>query len=87
MQSAGSTLYFSFNTPLGTTSEGTCGRIVYSDLHVGGGSMDQGGVVPDECAVADLSPQEKALEFMLYDLSACVVPDSKAPPPLMITPM
>jgi hypothetical protein len=87
MQSAGSTLYFSFNTPLGTTNEGTCGRIVYSDLHVGGGSMDQGGVVPDECAVADLSPQEKALEFMLYDLSACVVPDSKAPPPLTIVPM
>jgi hypothetical protein len=85
-QSAGSTLYFSFNTPLGTTTEGTCGRIVYSDLHVGGGSMDQGGVVPDECAAADLSPQEKALEFMLYDLSACVVPDNKPPPPLMITP-
>jgi hypothetical protein len=81
-QSPGSTLYFSFNTPLGTAAEAPCGRIVYSDLHVGGGSMDTGGTVPGECASGELSPQEKALEFMLYDLSACVVPDN-APPPVL----
>jgi hypothetical protein len=35
---------------------------------------------PLECRNGDLSAQEKALEFMLFDLSACVSPDSWTPP-------
>jgi hypothetical protein len=86
-QPANSTQYFSFNTPLGTGTENQCGRIVYSDLHVGGASNDTPSMpVPQECSTADLSPQEKALEFMLFDLSACVVPDNSPPPPVMIVP-
>jgi hypothetical protein len=82
---AGTTLSFSFNTPLGTTTEAPCGRVIFGDMHAGGDSADDPSMpVPAECSNADLSPQEKALEFMLFDLSACVVPDNALPPPVQI---
>ena len=80
------TEYFSFDTPFGVTEGGQCGRVVYSDLHVGAASKDynwngtsvpSGAIVPTGCASADLSPQEKALEFMLFDLSACITPPNQ----------
>jgi hypothetical protein len=83
------TMYFSFDTPIGgkPNPDGGaplyCGRAVFSDLHVAG-PISMGGVdtpdPPTGCANIDLSPQEKALEFMLFDLSSCVIPDTVAPP-------
>ena len=77
----GAAQYFSFDTPIGQQNK--CGRVVYSDLHVGAASGDYGNqrVVPQGCAQNPLSPQEKALEFMLFDLSACVTPNDEPPKP------
>ncbi len=96
---AGTTEYFTFDTPIGgigTDDAGApiyCGRVVYSDLHVGAASGDYNNgsdpqpTVPSGCANNPLSPQEKALEFMLFDLSSCVTPDtgpSQGPPPIIV---
>jgi hypothetical protein len=86
----GASQYFSFNTPtdvkIGPDGKDYCGRVVFSDLHVGAASNDDENLpVPMSCRNADLSPQEKALEFMLFDLSACVIPDDRMPePPIVI---
>jgi hypothetical protein len=82
-----STMYFSFDTPVNASSSGDggaanyCGRAVFSDLHVAGDPATKDTPPPPGgCTDADLSPQEKALEFMLFDLSSCVIPDTVAPP-------
>jgi hypothetical protein len=87
-------MYFSFDTPINPTNTMTnetgptyCGRAVYSDLHVAGNPQtDDSMTPPDGCKAGPLSPQEKALEFMLFDLSSCVIPDSETPPMSGIPP-
>ncbi len=77
----GATMYFSFDTPVNPPMPGQyCGRAVFSDLHVDGDpSTNDNPPPPGGCATGALSPQEKALEFMLFDLSSCVIPDSQPP--------
>jgi hypothetical protein len=82
------TEYFSFDTPANAQPQADggapnyCGRVVFSDLHVAGNTT----VTPDNspppggCVNGPLSEQEAALEFMLFDLSSCVIPDTVAPP-------
>jgi hypothetical protein len=71
--------HYTFNTPVGEPEEKQCGRALYSDFHVN----NVNGLVPlpfpTECTDTPLSAQEKALEFMIFDLSSCVQPDSKPP--------
>jgi hypothetical protein len=83
----GQTLYFSFGTPVNAPpgpggAPHYCGRAVFSDLHAEGdpATVDT-SPPPGGCASTTLSAQEKALEFMLFDLSGCVVPDSAIPRP------
>ena len=46
------------------------------------GSDRKGGIVPSGCAMHPLTPQEKALEFMLFDLSSCLVDIGESPAPI-----
>jgi hypothetical protein len=75
-QAPGAAQDFTFDTPIGVPAAQQCGRVVYSDMHVGAASGDyMGGLsttTPTGCAMQDLSPQEDALEFILFDLSSCV---------------
>ncbi len=74
--------YVTANAPIGVPADQQCGRVVYSDIHVSSGDtsspMDP---FPTGCASQGLSPQERVLVFMLFDLSACLIPDDVVPQP------
>jgi hypothetical protein len=75
--------YLSFNTPVGASASSQCGRFVFSDIHVATG--DKGASFPSECQSTTMTAQEKALEFMFFDLASAVC-DEMQPPP-MCTPL
>jgi hypothetical protein len=85
---ASDTHYLSFNVSssgqvidrLDTTSTNMCGRFVYTGLHVataatGAHAQDTKGTFPTQCQAGDLSSYEKAIEFMMFDLSSCLTTD------------
>ena len=75
--------YFTFNAPVGAAPEAQCGRFVFTGVHVASSADDADSkkTFPSNCLVRDLSGQEKALEFMFFDLSSCLLPDSSVPAP------
>ncbi|MCE9580842.1 MAG: carboxypeptidase-like regulatory domain-containing protein [Deltaproteobacteria bacterium] len=61
-----------FTTPLDVQEADRCGKVVYSDMHVSTSSFP-GDAYPLGCS-ADLTPQEKALAFVFFDIASCVGP-------------
>jgi hypothetical protein len=80
---------YTFNTPYSTATPPPtqCGKVVYSDFHVsviaGGVYSDNGMTFPNECTPDAMSAQEKALEYLIWDLGSCLQPP---PPPSSCTP-
>ncbi len=46
-----------------------CGRAMFTDVHAGGGGMSSSAPVPASCAGANMDAEEKALEYLFFDLS------------------
>jgi hypothetical protein len=82
--------HYTFNTPVGQASQ--CGHAIFSDFHVANAAVGPGNVFPSECltnentgkactlaAPCPMTPQEKVLEFMIWDLASCV-PGPPTPP-------
>lgn len=74
---AGLPIQYTFDTPFNQSP--SCGRVAYSDFHVEAtqsSGMDNNGVAfPNECAggaTGAMTAQEKLLEFLLFNLSACL---------------
>jgi hypothetical protein len=75
--------HFTFNTPMGTPAEKQCGKVVYSDFHVSAGATDplpNQMIYPARCTDGPLTEQEKAIEFMLFDLSSCIQKEDEPTP-------
>ena len=77
----------SFATPVGglplpdggsESSPRYCGRAMFTDVHAGGGGVSSAASVPASCMGGTMSAEEKALEYLFFDLSGpCFV----QPPP------
>jgi hypothetical protein len=86
VQGTGAIQYMSVNTPveLAATPAEQCGRFIHTDLHVSGNSSsfsDQATPFPKACDTGELTPEEKALAFMIFDLSNCVMEEAAKPMP------
>jgi hypothetical protein len=72
-------LHYTFDTPIAYSPDPQpttqCGRVLFSDFHVSDATSN-GKTFPAECTQGPMSPQEKTLEFMLFDLASC-----SGPPP------
>ena len=66
---------FQFTTPNEAAEGARCGKVVFSDMHVASGSFSGSSrPFPTGCSQAPMTPQEKALAFMFFDIATCVGP-------------
>ena len=72
-----------FDTPVGNANP--LGRTMFTDMHLSSGSVN--GTFPGTCPAqgSALTQQEKAAEFLIFDLGACV--GQQLPPPVIVPPV
>jgi hypothetical protein len=74
--------FLSFQTQVGMPEASQCGKVVFTDIHVkqsvsslpnaGGDDSDPGKPFPSGCRTNMMTPQMKALEYLFFDLGACL---------------
>ena len=64
-------MQFVFDTPIAAAGSGVnqCGRVLYNEYHVENGSSSPATHFPLECNSGTMTPQEKLLEYMLFELT------------------
>jgi hypothetical protein len=76
---------FEFTTDVTLPEDQRCGKVVFSDMHVSATSVSLPGATevttgtqqypyPTGCDTHDLTPQEKALAFIFFDIASCIGP-------------
>jgi hypothetical protein len=67
--------HFTFNTPAGTAPQDQCGRVLFSNYHVVQNTQYK-SLFPSTCpSETTLTVNEKLVEYMLFDVTACVQSD------------
>jgi hypothetical protein len=65
-------MQFVFDTPIETNNQpvNQCGRVLFNEYHVENGSSSPSQSFPQECGSSTtMTPQEKLLEYMLFELT------------------
>ena len=60
-------MQFTFNTPIAAPNQ--CGRVLFNEYHVENSGGTAGRAFPAECSAGAMTPQEKLLEYSLFDLT------------------
>jgi hypothetical protein len=78
------TNYLTVNTPVGVEADKQCGKFVFGDMHLYGGDVQPAATAlpddgfPGSCS-KELTPEEKALVFLFFDLASCIQDDKLDP--------
>ena len=60
-----------FDTPVASSGStvNQCGRVLFNEYHVENATIPPGTIFPNECSSAIMTPQEKLLEYSLFELT------------------
>lgn len=77
------TKYLTVNAPVGKPVDQQCGKATFADMHLYAGDEQAAPGIPDDsfpttCGTT-LTPEEKAMVFLFFDLSSCVQDEKDKP--------